>query len=455
MQPTRIIAVAAALALCAPGCRRRTSDAEVGQKTSEVTVECAPLPAGAAPLLKPGTITLMGEIHGTSEAPKIVADLACHASATNKVLIGLELPSDLTAAVQTYLASDGSDGALRALLDHPFWSYRDGRSSRAIVQLIEAARALAGAERPITVFAFDGSFAGEQARDEGMAKNIVAALRKADTAGSVALILTGNLHARTDSERWMGWYVREAFPHARSLDNAYSGGNTWACTMAGCGRMDLTGTDRGAGRFVELHDAPDASGFDGIYYLGAVSASPPATEQTNAATAPGSDAGTAQRDNVELARIYDADQADREVEPEEMDWDAVSARDEQRMTRVTEILAAGEARTSTDYLHAAMIFQHGSTPAHIQRAHELAIEAVRLDDTNETAKWLAAAAKDRYLMQTGKPQLYGTQFQMVKGTWVLYEVDPTVTDEERAKWKVPPLADAQRRAVEMNQRSRD
>ena len=63
---------------------------------------------------------------------------------------------------------------------------------------------------------------------------------------------------------------------------------------------------------------------------------------------------------------------------------------------------------------------------------------------------MAAATKDRFLMSSGKPQLYGTQFRKIDGVWKLHEVDPNVTDEERAKWNVPPLTEAKSRAVQMN-----
>jgi hypothetical protein len=53
-------------------------------------------------------------------------------------------------------------------------------------------------------------------------------------------------------------------------------------------------------------------------------------------------------------------------------------------------------------------------------------------------------------MSLGKPQHYGTRYKRVDGRMVLWEVDPTVTDEERAEWEVPTLADARRRAEEMN-----
>ena len=53
-------------------------------------------------------------------------------------------------------------------------------------------------------------------------------------------------------------------------------------------------------------------------------------------------------------------------------------------------------------------------------------------------------------MYDKKPQKYGTQFQKQGDVWVLWEVDPATTDEERAKWDVPPLAEAKARAVQMN-----
>ena len=67
-------------------------------------------------------------------------------------------------------------------------------------------------------------------------------------------------------------------------------------------------------------------------------------------------------------------------------------------------------------------------------------------------RWLAAASKDRELTREGKPQLYGTQFRDIGNGMELYPVDPSITDEERARWNVPPLADAKQRAAQMTRR---
>ncbi len=156
--------------------------------------------------------------------------------------------------------------------------------------------------------------------------------------------------------------------------------------------------------------------------------------------------------NKELAEIYAQDQGDRHGGHGQIDWSKVAPRDAKRRARVDEILKDGGAKTSLDHYHAAMVFQHGGKTDDYQRAHELAVKAVELDSTHSEAKWLAAATKDRLLMSSGKPQLYGTQFRKVGEVWELYEVDPTVTDKERAKWGVPPLAEAQERAAQMNKR---
>jgi tetratricopeptide (TPR) repeat protein len=126
---------------------------------------------------------------------------------------------------------------------------------------------------------------------------------------------------------------------------------------------------------------------------------------------------------------------------------------EARLKRVKEIVEADEVKTADDFYHAAMVLQHGRDPEDYKLAHELSLKAAELDPEHSSARWLAAAAKDRYLQNIGKPQIYGTQFRKVDGTWTLDPIDETaVTDEERAKWGVPPLAKAKERAEAMNAR---
>jgi hypothetical protein len=150
------------------------------------------------------------------------------------------------------------------------------------------------------------------------------------------------------------------------------------------------------------------------------------------------------RANRELQALYEADQRDRRRAEH---WDGVQARDQEPRRRVEALIEEGALGRAEDYFHAAMVFQHGEQPDHFMQAHELAKRAAELG--MEHAKWLAAAALDRWLMVQHKPQRYGTQYQASDGRWVLYEVDPTTTDDERAEWNVPPLTEALERAEQM------
>ena len=85
---------------------------------------------------------------------------------------------------------------------------------------------------------------------------------------------------------------------------------------------------------------------------------------------------------------------------------------------------------------AALLFQHGATVDDIDRARTYAKKANALQSTCSTRRMMALT-EDRWLMYQHKPQKYGTQFRAEPvdgGTpkWVLYEVDPTVTDAQRA-----------------------
>jgi len=154
--------------------------------------------------------------------------------------------------------------------------------------------------------------------------------------------------------------------------------------------------------------------------------------------------------SAELLRMYQEDQGDRSGS---IDWSVVAPRDETRRQRVKEIIAAGDLVTAADHFHAAMVLQHGRAPEDFKLAHELALKASQLDPEHDSARWLAAAAMDRYLHNIGEPQIYGTQFRKVGGKWTLDPIDETaVTDEERAQRGVPPLATAKERARKMNAR---
>jgi hypothetical protein len=152
--------------------------------------------------------------------------------------------------------------------------------------------------------------------------------------------------------------------------------------------------------------------------------------------------------NAELAALFEADQGERKglsAAATPADWAALTAKDERRRARVAVIVSAGGATTATDWYAAAMIYQHGQTLDDFAHAREYAVEAVRRGD--EHGRWLAAAAWDRWLVHAGYPQRFGTQSicDLTDGGLSrcrLYDYDPSITDEERARWNVPSLATA-------------
>jgi tetratricopeptide (TPR) repeat protein len=154
--------------------------------------------------------------------------------------------------------------------------------------------------------------------------------------------------------------------------------------------------------------------------------------------------------NAELSRLTAEDQKDREPGADKIDWAVVGKRDAERLKRTREIAAQGGLHQAEDYFNAALILQHSDKTEDYAQAHEWCLKAVELDPELSSARWLAAATQDRWLMNQGKPQHYGTQYKKVNGRWILWDVDPSVTDEERIQWEVPTLAEARKRVEVMN-----
>lgn len=166
----------------------------------------------------------------------------------------------------------------------------------------------------------------------------------------------------------------------------------------------------------------------------------------------GSRSGVAPRDNVELRRLRDEDQRDRA--PAAIDWTVVTPRDRARLKRVKELIAADGLHTANDYVRSALILQHGEAPDDFLLAHEFCVAAMVLGKNDRESASLAAAAEDRYLMNAGRPQRFGTQFTKGgAGPWRLHPVGDGVTDALRRVMAVPSLAEARAREAEMNARA--
>jgi hypothetical protein len=154
------------------------------------------------------------------------------------------------------------------------------------------------------------------------------------------------------------------------------------------------------------------------------------------------------RNNGRFWGIYLEEQEDRGLEqgPE------VYARDVARRAEIEQLLAASDATSAEDLYYAALIFLHSSTREDIQRAYELAQRSIERDPHNARSLFVSAAAFDRRARLMGEPQRYGTElvFDEETGSWSLYDLDPAVTDEERAALNVQPLAMTRADVASMN-----
>ncbi len=155
---------------------------------------------------------------------------------------------------------------------------------------------------------------------------------------------------------------------------------------------------------------------------------------------------------AELATLCAADHAEHGTVPPvgAPAYAALRARDRDRRAQANAVLdrlrAAG-ALTPEALYHTAWLLNHGDVPAEARLAHDLAREAV--EHGYAPARWLAAAAYDRWCMYEGRPQRYGTQFVPDGVRYRLWDVESATTDAERAACDVPPLAQQLQRADAM------
>jgi hypothetical protein len=148
-----------------------------------------------------------------------------------------------------------------------------------MADLIETARALRAAGRPIEVVAIDASdWSGD--REEVMAQNVIAARRAHPDAALV--VYAGNLHtskreaAFKPGFAWMAMRVASAGIPLVSLNARHADGTAWIMTNGGPQHGDVAFV-AGRGPELGIRLEPSKSGqHDGWFGVGPVTASPPA-----------------------------------------------------------------------------------------------------------------------------------------------------------------------------------
>lgn len=156
-------------------------------------------------------------------------------------------------------------------------------------------------------------------------------------------------------------------------------------------------------------------------------------------------------ESTAMRSVAEEDQADRANTP--VDWMAVNRRDHGRRQRAWELLSAGKLACPADLYRAAIVFQHGHDKNDYLLAHVLASAAAF--EGHEAARWLSAAALDRFLGKVGQPQVFGTQYRRPPGQ-LTYSQEPFDRDllsrTTREVFGVPDLAAQQARLEGMNDR---
>lgn len=221
--------------------------------------------------LQQGAILWFGEMHGTTESPKFAGDVACNAARLAHVQLGLEIWQTEQQRIDRYLL----DGDRKALLEGPFWAQHDGRSSVAMVALLDQVRTIRKGGGRVEVVAYDVT--NEPDRDKAMAKAVLAARNQ----GAVFVGLSGNIHSRRT--KWneltplVAHLLAEKLP-VRTHDVSASGGTIWACIATDdhepkCGEHPNS-NDGGKGVPGTIGPPRDDS-HDGVYFVGPTTASPP------------------------------------------------------------------------------------------------------------------------------------------------------------------------------------
>jgi hypothetical protein len=243
-------------------------------------------------LMIPGLTLLIGEQLGSREVPLVVGNVVCQmAEAGLPVVLGLSIPQTEQERVDRYLASAGLPADQDALLEGRFWTrpYQDGRSSRAVFDLIDRVRAMRATGLRVTLVAYDTDTAWASQRDAELAK-VWNARRKAHP-DELHVIVAGNAHTRTVTGA--AW-DRDFTPMAHHLkkgrlvvlEMSYSQGTRWGCDLdrAGklqCGYIGATPSERvaappGQTPYVQRFESSTDEGIDGLLYVGQLSPSLPA-----------------------------------------------------------------------------------------------------------------------------------------------------------------------------------
>ncbi|NOK07600.1 hypothetical protein [Corallococcus exercitus] len=266
-----------------------SAEQQVAKATPTFT-ECGQSILGLKKQAKAGGVMLLGELHGTQEVPRFIAQSVCQLVTSGvPVTVGLELPVENEERITTFLQSQGGEVDWLKLMEAPFWRspYPDGRGSEAVANMLEQLRQLRAQGLDVAVFVYDHPKLSGQKREDALTQTVLAQVKARPER--FHLVVSGNIHSRTakglpwdNQYRPMGYLLKDQLDDVTALDMAYDSGTAWICAAneqsrkLDCGVKDAKGKDNGDRYFMHAWSSPNTEGYHGVFYVGHVSASEPA-----------------------------------------------------------------------------------------------------------------------------------------------------------------------------------
>lgn len=277
----------------------------------ETASQCILPPGWSAVAARDPQFVILGETHGTKEAPAFVSDLVCALAARgDRVLLAVEHSSTFNAGWQEAWALP-QEQFRDAVLQHGWQGREDGVASIAMLDLIVRAHALKEGGAHIGIVAFNGARDDDQRsrfadlpsqgpHEAAQAENIAVAA----AAGhyDAVIVLVGSLHAMNAPTSIGGpefepmAALLTAYGPVATLVMKHGSGSSWSCQLDDnaqfvpgqplpanavvCADHPAGGTDALEGEpYVSLtmpQGDPASFFYDGFFWVGPITASPPA-----------------------------------------------------------------------------------------------------------------------------------------------------------------------------------
>lgn len=218
-------------------------------------------------------IIIFGEIHGTNEAPRFVAELVCNIARSAPVTVGIEHPPSEQSTLDDFMKAKTQKEKNEVISSSPFWNrdFQDGKTSSAMLQMLERIKQLKHTGAKIYIRAIGGEGPGQT--DE-IFRNIMSSEQE---SGTKIVALVGNGHARKIHMQAEASDRSKTSPiDLKVIEIEYSSGSAWTCAPT-C-QIQRFGQDNLGEKEISLKvraSPAHAAGHPDWIYLGRSHASPP------------------------------------------------------------------------------------------------------------------------------------------------------------------------------------